>query len=79
LGIEIKVKVGVRFFKPEHKLPGITRISGELPNTGMNPIISPICHLLSYLSPRIPALLLIEQVTNVKPDFNSVEVHPQLS
>jgi hypothetical protein len=39
LGIEIKVKVRVRFLKPEHKVPGITQISGELPNTGMNPII----------------------------------------
>jgi hypothetical protein len=79
LCIEIKVKVRVRFLKPEHKLPGIIQISGELPNTGMNPIILPICHLFSYLSSGIPALLLTERVTNVKPDFNSVEVHPQLS
>jgi hypothetical protein len=75
----MKAKVRVRFLKPEQELLGITQISGELPNTGMNLIILPIGHLFSYLSWGIPALLLTEPVTNVKPDFNSVEVHRQLS
>ncbi len=35
--------------------------------------------LFSYLSTCIEDLLLVEWVTKVKPDINSVEVHPQLS
>jgi hypothetical protein len=38
-----------------------------------------VTYLFSYLSTYIGDLFLTELVTKVKPNINSVEVHPQLS
>jgi len=47
--------------------------------TYLQTIYLPSSYLFSYLSTYIRDLFLTKLVTKVKPNLNSVEVHPQLS